>query len=76
MAREVTERPEVIEAGAALLVGTGRERIEREMSDLLADPDRLAGMSRPCFPYGRGDAAQAIARAIGAHADRLREEPS
>ena len=40
--REVTERPEVVDAGAALLVGTDRARIEREATRLLGEARRRA----------------------------------
>jgi UDP-N-acetylglucosamine 2-epimerase (non-hydrolysing) len=40
--REVTERPEAVEAGTVQLVGASRERIESEISRLLNDPDTTA----------------------------------
>ncbi|NKC32249.1 non-hydrolyzing UDP-N-acetylglucosamine 2-epimerase [Falsiroseomonas selenitidurans] len=63
--REVTERPEVVEAGAALLVGTAAPAILAAANRLLDDPALLARMSRPVFPYGDGRAAGRIADAIG-----------
>ncbi len=59
--REVTERPEGIEAGAALLVGTSRERILEEGSRLLNDPAAHARMARTRNPYGDGRAGERIA---------------
>ena len=41
--REVTERPELIEAGAGILVGTDPERIVAEGTRLLADDGRAGG---------------------------------
>lgn len=62
--REKTERPEGIAAGASRLIGTGTERIVAEVRDLLANPDALAAMSKPVFPFGDGRAAERIAAII------------
>jgi UDP-N-acetylglucosamine 2-epimerase (non-hydrolysing) len=64
--REVTERPEVVEAGAALLVGTATGSILAAANRLLDDPALHAAMARPVFPYGDGQAARRIAEAVGA----------
>jgi UDP-N-acetylglucosamine 2-epimerase len=64
--REVTERPEVVEAGAALLVGTATGSILAAANRLLDDPVLHAAMARPVFPYGDGRAAGRIADAVGA----------
>lgn len=60
--RETTERPEGIEAGTALLVGTDRRRIATEIFRLLDDKTAYSAMSRAHNPYGDGKAAQRIAR--------------
>lgn len=62
--REVTERPEAVEAGAARLVGTDPEAIVRVASRLLTDPDEYRRMARPVSPYGDGLAAVRIADAL------------
>ena len=59
--REVTERPEVVDAGAALLVGTDRARIEAEATRLLGDPAARAAMGRPRLLFGDGHAGTRIA---------------
>ena len=64
--REVTERPEAIEAGAARLVGTDPAVIVREVALLLDDGAEYARRSRPVFPYGDGKAAKRIVDAIEA----------
>ncbi|MGX9964569.1 non-hydrolyzing UDP-N-acetylglucosamine 2-epimerase [Roseomonas sp. F4] len=64
--RDVTERPEVVEAGAALVTGTETAAILSAARNLLDDPARLAAMSRPVFPYGDGRAADRIAEAVAA----------
>ena len=62
--REKTERPEGIEEGNALLVGTSSERIAATATRLLADPVARAGMARRSFPYGDGKAAIRIAAIV------------
>jgi len=56
--REVTERPEGVEAGAARLVGTDREEIVAEVERALDAPD---GASTVRNPYGDGRAGARIA---------------
>ena len=60
VARDVTERPEGSEAGAARLVGTCTEAIVEAVSALLDDAELYAAMSRRIAPYGNGDAAVRI----------------
>ena len=62
--RDKTERPEGVDAGSSLLVGTGRERIVGEVSRLLNDPIALAAMSRPALPFGDGRSGPRIAEII------------
>lgn len=59
--RNVTERPEAVEAGTVKLVGTDRTRIFNAISEVLADPAAYARMSHAHSPYGDGRAAQRIA---------------
>ena len=70
--REVTERPEAVQTGAAKLVGTSRETIVTEAERLLNDPAAYAAMARPVSPYGDGHAAERIA----AHLEGLAREAS
>ena len=62
--REVTERPEAVEAGTVKLVGTDRERIVTESTRLLEDRSEYARMSRAHNPYGDGQASGRIARIL------------
>ncbi len=62
--REVTERPEGVEAGTAMLVGTDEARILRETSALLGDEAAYARMARAENPYGNGTASQKIAEIL------------
>ena len=52
--RDTTERPEAVEAGTVLLVGTNREKIEQGVSMLLDDADCYRRMSEAVNPYGDG----------------------
>lgn len=58
--REVTERPEGVEAGVAKLVGTNAERILSEVRTLLDDESVYQKMARAVNPYGDGHAAERI----------------
>lgn len=67
--REITERPEAVEAGTVRLVGTDVERIVVEAERLLDDSDWYATMARAHNPYGDGKGAARIV-------DRLLKETS
>ncbi|MGB0714050.1 MAG: non-hydrolyzing UDP-N-acetylglucosamine 2-epimerase [Gammaproteobacteria bacterium] len=58
--RDTTERPEAIDAGTAILVGTDSERIVAEATRLLDDPDAYQSMARAHNPYGDGKASGRI----------------
>ncbi|MBI4464754.1 MAG: UDP-N-acetylglucosamine 2-epimerase (non-hydrolyzing) [Acidobacteria bacterium] len=62
--REVTERPEAVEAGLAKLVSTDPARIVAETLRLLEDPQEYAGMSRPMNLFGDGQASARIAQTL------------
>ena len=55
--REVTERPEAVEAGTVRLVGTDTEKIVSEALQLLDDEKAYEKMSRAHNPYGDGKAS-------------------
>lgn len=59
--RNVTERPEAVETGTVVLVGTERDRIFKEVSRVLTDRDAYDRMSLAHNPYGDGRAAERIA---------------
>jgi UDP-N-acetylglucosamine 2-epimerase (non-hydrolysing) len=62
--REVTERPEGIDAGTVRLVGTDTNRIVTEARRLLDDRAAHAVMAHAVNPYGDGQAAGRIVQAI------------
>ena len=59
--RDVTERPEAVEAGLARLVGTDPDRIIDAVGELLHDDAAHAAMTGRPSPYGDGRAAVHIA---------------
>jgi len=62
--RDVTERPEGIDAGTVKLVGTDTERIITQTRRLLDDPQVYAHMAHAVNPYGDGHAAPRIVQAL------------
>lgn len=58
--RDVTERPEGVDAGVALLVGTSATNIQREANRLLRDARSYRAMATAVNPYGDGTAARQI----------------
>lgn len=62
--RDVTERPEAIEAGTASLVGTSPDNIAAAVSQLFDDMALYTGIATIHNPYGDGHAAQRIVAAL------------
>ncbi|PZP96704.1 MAG: UDP-N-acetylglucosamine 2-epimerase (non-hydrolyzing) [Variovorax paradoxus] len=62
--RDITERPEAVQAGTVRLVGTSREAIVRETLHLLNDAEAYTRMSRAHNPYGDGQAVGRILEAV------------
>jgi UDP-N-acetylglucosamine 2-epimerase (non-hydrolysing) len=63
--RDVTERPEVVEMGLALLVGANESKLVGATRRLLTDAASYARMAGGGSPYGDGYASQRIAAAFG-----------
>lgn len=59
--RDTTERPEAVEAGTVILVGTDKDKIITEATDLIENRKRYSQMSALHNPYGDGKASQRIA---------------
>ncbi len=68
--REVTERPEGVEAGTLKLVGTETGNIVREAQRLLDDPSAHAEMAKAVNSFGDGHAAERIVAAIQSFSER------
>ncbi len=62
--RDVTERPEAIEKGTAVLVGTDTDNIVSHATRLLGEKEYYQSMSNAQNPYGDGKASQRIVEAI------------
>ncbi|THV61773.1 UDP-N-acetylglucosamine 2-epimerase (non-hydrolyzing) [Flagellimonas alvinocaridis] len=62
--RNTTERPEAVDAGTVLLVGTDKEKIVAEASKLLKGKDEYQKMSKLHNPYGDGNACKKIVNHI------------
>lgn len=62
--RDITERPEAVEAGTARLVGRSTARIVSEATRLLCDPDEYLRMAKPVDAYGDGKATTRVIDAI------------
>ena len=74
--RDVTERPEAVQAGTVRLVGTNREKIVSSIQELLDDPDSYQRMSMARNPYGDGRAAPRIVGFLLQHAEALTRRPA
>ena len=62
--REVTERPEGVEAGVLRLVGSNKDRIVREAARRLDNPEAYTEMARTTSLFGDGKAAGRIVEAL------------
>lgn len=62
--REVTERPEGVDAGTAVLVGTDRQKIVQVASELLSSKAAYQRMANAVNPYGDGRASGRIVAAL------------
>lgn len=62
--RDTTERPEAVDAGTVILVGTDKTKIVAETNDLLINKNRYQSMSELHNPYGDGNACERIAKFI------------
>ena len=60
IARAVTERPEAVSSGAALLVGTDQAGVVTAAQRLLDDPVVYAAMAQCRSPFGDGNASSRI----------------
>ncbi|MFL0245893.1 non-hydrolyzing UDP-N-acetylglucosamine 2-epimerase [Candidatus Clostridium stratigraminis] len=62
--RDVTERPEAVEAGTVKLIGTNMEVIISNANELIRDKDEYDVMRKAINPYGDGKASKRIVDAI------------
>ncbi len=62
--RDTTERPEAVDAGTVLLVGTNKENIVKEVIRLLDNEEHYRIMSQAVNPYGDGKACDRIVEVL------------
>lgn len=62
--RDTTERPEAVDAGTVILVGTNKDKIVSECLSLLNDANKYQEMSALHNPYGDGKACERIVNYI------------
>lgn len=62
--REVTERPEGVEAGLVKVIGSDEEGIISSLTRLIDDPEAYESMISGINPYGDGKAAERIAQVV------------
>ena len=60
--RDTTERPEAVDSGTVILVGTDKQRIVNECNDLLVNTEKYHKMSALHNPYGDGKACEKIVK--------------
>ena len=62
--RDTTERPEAVEAGTVMLVGTDQNQIVKNSQKLIDDKNHYQSMSFSHNPYGDGKASERIMKII------------
>ena len=58
--RDTTERPEAVDSGTVILVGTDKQKIVKETNILLENTEKYSLMSELHNPYGDGKASERI----------------
>jgi UDP-N-acetylglucosamine 2-epimerase (non-hydrolysing) len=72
--RENTERPEVVHAGIARLVGDSAERLYALLEDAYKDDSWIASVTHATNPFGQGDSGARIVHAIATWLNAAVEE--
>lgn len=73
--RDTTERPEAVEAGTSLVVGTDDQQVLKAAETLLHDEEAYQAMAQAENPYGDGRAAERVAKALRFHFGLTSERP-
>ena len=74
--RDETERPEVIEVGGAVLVGTDKDKIINHVTELFTDEKKYAAMTNCVNPFGDGHASKRIVDSIHRYFDLDADNPA
>ena len=62
--RDTTERPEAVESGNVILVGTNKTKIIDNVQNLINNKKAYEKMSNALNPYGDGNASKRIVKII------------
>ncbi len=73
--RNVTERPEGIEAGTLKLAGTNENNVVKLASELIESTEAYNDMAQKKNPFGDGQASERIVEAIKYWFDRRKDRP-
>ncbi len=73
--RNVTERPEGLQAGTLVLAGTDKEKIETTVNSLLNDKELYTKMASAKNPFGDGLASKRIVESILHYFNYIKEKP-
>lgn len=73
--RDVTERPEGVEAGTVRIVGTSQNKIYREAKKLIVDDREYNKMAEAINPYGDGYASERIYKSLLYYYGIIKERP-
>jgi len=73
--RKVTERPEAVAAGTAMVIGVDEHEVYRHIDGLLNNQRLYKGMANAVNPYGDGKATARILEAIRYHFKASDERP-
>ena len=68
--RDITERPEAIEAGTIKLVGTDKKKIVNETNKLLINKEEYEKMSKAKNPFGDGTTCEKIINILKSYYDK------
>ncbi len=71
--RNVTERPEAVEAGTVKLVGTSRTKIENTVQKLIDSSKHYNQLTKRTNPYGDGKAAERITNWLIKNASKIKK---
>ncbi|MBE6065505.1 non-hydrolyzing UDP-N-acetylglucosamine 2-epimerase [Clostridium cochlearium] len=74
--RDVTERPEAVEAGTVKLLGTNKELIVHEANKIIRNKEEYNKISRAINPYGDGYASRRIVDSILYYFKYLENRPN
>ena len=72
--RDITERPEAVEAGTVKLTGAHADKIIAAVNELITQPEEYEKMIRTGNPYGDGHAAERIVQWIVANRKLIKKE--